>query len=139
MDTVVMQDTLADEVGEDLLGGRDAALTAAGDLPTVRGLDNLRRAIFRRLVVSPGEWKSRPDYGVGIKQFLKKPLTAARKAELYNRIVENLRRDARIERIDAVRIEDVMLSGRSVVRVTVHLTVYGRAVGLEPLTFAREP
>lgn len=134
----VSDQALADQVGEDLYFSSDYEIAAAGDYRTVTAFENLRLSILRRLSVSPGEWKTRPEYGVGIRQFVKKALTSGRKAELKNRIVENLRRDDRIEKVDEVTIEETTLGGRPVVRVTIRLTAFGRTVGLQPVTFARE-
>jgi phage baseplate assembly protein W len=125
------------DAGEDILFSDDYEVVT-GDLAMVTEEAALRQSIHRLLVVSPGEWKTRPMYGVGLKDYLKKPITAGRKVELQNRIVESLRKHPRVERLDGVTVEEVRLGTRTGLKVTVRVQAAGTVRTLRPFTFYRE-
>ena len=127
-----------DALGVDILFLDDYVVTPDGDYQLVAGLENLRRWILRCLLVSQGEFRVRPSFGAGVAQFVKKPITAARRDELRNRILEQLRRDDRIEQIQEVAIETVTINAKPAVRIRVRVQALGRAVEFQPFSFARE-
>ncbi len=47
----------------------DFVETPSGDLDVISGLDNVKEALFRRLITTPGSIIHRPGYGVGLKNW----------------------------------------------------------------------
>lgn len=78
----------------------------AGDLDQVSGLENLKLALFRRLLTEPGTLIHRPDYGVGIKRWQNAPATLASKRSLASAITDQFQRDSRVESVVGVRVID---------------------------------
>lgn len=83
----------------DLYHEDDFALGATGDITLVSGQDNLRQAIYHRLVTVKGSLAHRPDYGVGLKNYLGAPLTPNTQLEIMREIQDQFTRE---ERIDAL-------------------------------------
>ncbi len=98
--------------------GVDVAPTLAGDWPTVAGTANLRGAALRRIQTSPGEMTHRQDYGAGLAAQIERPSTAVARSLLTASILDNLRRDSRIETVE-VDIQDGTTPERSLVDVRV--------------------
>lgn len=116
----------------------DFELTPAGDYQTVEGLDNLRQALRRRLLTRPGEYRPRPEYGVGAQTYVKKPATGAKRDELRARIIEDFEGDPRVERVLDVAIEDTRIDGRDVIKVVAQVLASGRELGLTTVVNAEE-
>lgn len=82
-----------------LFEGGDFALTTSGDLALVEGLQNLRDAIGRRLITRSGQVVFRPEYGIGIIDFVARPNSERNKQDMINRVRANLMDDSRVEKI----------------------------------------
>lgn len=95
-----------------------------GDLRTISGLENVKEAIFRRIMTEPGSLTHRPDYGVGLKQFQNAPASLATHRELASRIAQQLRRDSRIAEVQGVSV-DVRDSEPEKARILVNVLVVG--------------
>lgn len=80
----------------DLAFKNDMAPAANGDLQQVEGVNNIRQALFNRLVTYPGSIIHRPDYGVGIKDFQNSINNFANQRNLALRIEEQFKRDIRV-------------------------------------------
>ena len=91
--------------------GADLVTTAAGDFAIVDGEECLRQALIRRIITSPGEWATLPDYGCGARLYVKARNTPATRAELSERIRSQLSREPRVERVAAVAIESTDTQG----------------------------
>jgi phage baseplate assembly protein W len=91
-------------LGKDIAHQRDFILTPSGDLETSIGLQNLKEALYRRLLTTPGSLIHRPDYGVGIKNWQNGLNSIARQRELANRISSQFQEDPRIESVSAVEV-----------------------------------
>lgn len=89
----------------DLSFKQDFVVTAAGDLELIEGLENLKQALFHRLITQPGTLMHRPDYGVGIKSFQNALNSGANRAELFNRIREQFAQDPRIESVSGLEFK----------------------------------
>lgn len=126
-----------DLFGCDIRFDGDFIVTAGGDYALVTGKDNLRLAILRRLITKPGEFRFRPDYGVGIQTFVKKQLTQSLKDSLRQRIIDQLSQDRRINSVD-VTLEQVTVQGKPVLKVYVKAVAGGEARTFEPFTFAED-
>lgn len=95
---------LIDILKRDIAHVDDIELTATGDIDKIEGLENIKTAIFHRLVTQPGSLVHRPDYGVGIRSFQNSLSSLGKQRELAIRIAEQLPRDPRIVEVIGVRI-----------------------------------
>jgi phage baseplate assembly protein W len=129
-----------DEVAKDLFGydiffKRDFQITASGDYLRVGGRENLKAAIYRRLLTRPGEYRFRPTYGVGIQDYVKKKPTSSVLDALKQRITEQLLQDPRISEV-LVELAYETIQEVSVLKVYVRVTTGGTPLTFEPFTFA---
>lgn len=95
-----------------------------GDLERIEGLENLRQALLRRLVTSPGSLVHRPEYGVGIKDFQGSLNSLANQRKIAARINEQFLRDPRVESVDGVSISSTDSRPEHIV-ISVRYTVVG--------------
>jgi phage baseplate assembly protein W len=107
--------TLTDLIGVDIAHKSDFLLSADGDLDTISGLDNIKIALFHRLITSPGSLIHRPTYGVGIQDFQNAVNSIANQREIANRIQEQYEQDPRVEAVTGVRIDNDDLTPEKVV------------------------
>jgi phage baseplate assembly protein W len=94
---------LDDNLGVDLIYvGSQGGLQVSekGDYRLVRGYENVRRSIARRIMTNPGEYALDPTYGVGLGNFLKKPMTGHNLDLLRSRIQDQVTADQRVTRIN---------------------------------------
>lgn len=91
-------------LGRDIAHKSDYVLTATGDLDTISGLENIKNALFHRLITSPGSLIHRPNYGVGIKDFQGAPNTIDVKRQMALKIQEQFEQDPRVESVLGVSI-----------------------------------
>lgn len=124
--------------GKDVMFNEEAVLAPKGDYLTVEGIDNLRRAVWRRLIVRPGEYRLKPHYGVGILTYVKKPITRATIDELTHRIRDNLSRERRIEKVLTVQVVSTFFGTHPGIIVTVQVRAIGRDVTFQPFNFSSE-
>jgi hypothetical protein len=127
-----------DIFGVDLLWTNDLKVTPKGDWQEVNGLDNLRRAIYRRLMVKPGEYRLRPTYGVGVGLFVKRAMPKSRLDELRQRIVEQLSREKRIDKIVEVLLTPTTFGHDTGLVIKITVQVGGQIVRFKPFSFAQE-
>lgn len=105
-------------------GTADYVVSAAGDWSIASGLEALRQSLLRRLITAPGDWQTKPEYGVGAAQFVKRQLTPAVLAELESRIRSQFLQDDRVESVSTVNIE--RLDGIDGIKITVFVVAAGR-------------
>ena len=105
-----------------------------GDYVLLSGLNNLRAAIYRRLITRPGEYKFVPDYGVGVPSYVKKRANSTTVDQLRVAITEQLLRETRIEEIVDVAIE---VDGDSI-KIGLIVRAAGRALRFRPFVFSEE-
>lgn len=70
-------------------------VTPTGDLPLVEGVDNLRHALRRRIITTPGTVIHRPDYGAGVQAYV--GVQTSQRSQMANAIRKNMLRDSRVE------------------------------------------
>lgn len=128
----------AEIYGRDLYFDGNLTVTGAGDYATVDGVENLRRAILRRLMVRPGEYRLRPDYGVGVPLYVKKRLTDSVRSELRDRIVTQLQRDPRVEKVLEVSVSSVTVGDTPYLRILVRVQARGKRVEFAPFLFSQK-
>lgn len=119
--------TIQESLGCDIKHQKDFVKTATGgDLQTITGLDNVREAVLRRLITTPGSVVHRPQYGAGLQEFLNAPATIATKRAIAARIDDQLTRDPRIEEVLSVGIEgDSTAPDKFTISVRIKVVGYG--------------
>jgi phage baseplate assembly protein W len=101
-------------------------VTASGDWLAVTGLPALRQSLIRRTITNPGEWKTKPNYGVGARLYVKAKDTASTRSELEARIRSQYTIDQRVERVDHVNITKLVDGIGPILKVNVLYTPRGR-------------
>lgn len=116
---------IEDSLLVDLEHKGDFSNNEKGDLKTIQGIDNLRQAIYNRLVTSKGTIIHRPDYGVGAKSYQGAISSLEKQRELALGIREQLLEDTRIESVDSVRFTPDEDSRTGTFIINVKITVAG--------------
>lgn len=93
--------------------GPDTLVTPSGDWKLVSGRACLRQALIRRYLTTPGTWKTKPKYGAGVKDLLRKKMTSTTKATAIANIKAQSLADRRIKSCDSVEIERLTVNGVS--------------------------
>ena len=83
----------------------DLLRSPSGDLQTLSGVNNVREALFRRLVTIPGSLVHRPNYGVGIQEFKNAPATFDNQRRLAKRIKNQFELDFRVKEVIGIQID----------------------------------
>jgi hypothetical protein len=116
---------MSDHFLKDVAFKDDLVATAAGDLDTAEGLTNVKEALFRRLITSPGGIIHRPDYGVGIKKYLGAINSLDVRRRLALEIQEQFLQDERVEEITGISFDsDDDYTGMVTITVRVKLVGY---------------
>lgn len=103
----------------------DGFLVAAdGDIDTVSGIENVKAALFRRLMVVPGTLVHRPNYGVGVKNFLNAVNSLDNQRALATRIKEQFELDFRVREMIGMRVTTEE-GGKVIIFVRVDLEGFG--------------
>jgi len=125
-----VQDHLARLYGVDLFYQEgDFLLQGSGDLQLTKGLGAFRANFARSLATPPGNLFWRPNYGIGLVEFLNRPATAANIWEMKNRIQQTLGSDPAVEEItrnDVLLDRDVI----GLIEVFVDVVVSGQPTSL---------
>lgn len=87
---------------EDIHFDGDIRTAPNGDLALIRGLNNLKQALFHRLITVKGSLAHRPDYGVGIKRYQNQVATLAKQRELALEIKNQFEQDFRVDKLLSV-------------------------------------
>ena len=101
-------------------------VTGKGDWQTVAAEENLRRGILRRMITTPGTYRTRPDYGVGMAPYVKKPITQAVIEELQNRTRAQVAQDRRVDKVLQVTVTKEAWGASPGLRVVVVVQALGR-------------
>lgn len=89
----------------DIAHDKDLKRAADGDLDKISGLANLKSALLRRLVTTPGALAHRPNYGVGIKDFQNAPNSLDNQRSLALRVKEQFEQDFRVKEVTGLRFD----------------------------------
>jgi phage baseplate assembly protein W len=117
---------------EDLVHEGTLLESSSGDLDTVRGLSNLKQALYHRLITRKGSLIHRPDYGVGIKDYQNAVGSLSTYRKLAQAIDEQFRQDFRVLNVTNVAInQDISNPGLFKIVVTIQTAGYAEL----PLTF----
>ena len=71
--------------------------TSSGDWPTIAGRENLKAAVERHAVTSPGELLHRPEYGAGLLDFLEQGNEPGVRAQMAVQVRQSILRDPRLQ------------------------------------------
>lgn len=126
--------TAEETLKKDIAFRDDFVRSATGDLDTISGLANLKAALFRRLITSPGSLIHRPNYGVGIKDYQNSMSDLPNQQNLALRIKEQFELDPRVEKVVGVRINYTDAEPEKVV-----IVVRVKVVGYDELTASFKP
>ena len=99
--------------------GQTVQHTASGDWPTVAGRENLRGALARAAVTSPGDLVHRPLYGGGLLARVETPDTDVVRALLTGNIRASTLADERVEDVSVDINEDPTVAARVIVDLVV--------------------
>lgn len=121
-------------LGKDLWWSDGLVVTAGGDYQTVEGLEALRQSIYRRLLTRPGDYRARPDYGVGALSFVKRRRRASELDQLKVKIVDQLSLDPRISEVAAVDIASI----EGGVSVSISVRAGGETLTFRPFNFTEQ-
>lgn len=112
----------------DLAFKKDLVPTASGDLDVISGMENVKEALFRRLITTPGTLIHRPEYGVNVKQFQGALNSLENQRKLAMSIQEQFEQDERVEKVLGVSIDSKNKTPDMViVNVRVKIVGYGEA------------
>ena len=128
----------AEAYGRDLFFDGDLHVDPTGDYVTVEGVENLRRAIIRRIMVRPGEYRLRPNYGAGMKAYVKKRFTNTVKSEIEKRIAEQLAQEPRIRRVISVEVTEEIFNTKPYFKIALVAEALGRRQEFRPFMVPRE-
>lgn len=113
--------------------GADLVVTPAGDWKMTEGEEALRQSLLRRLITSPGEWQTRPEYGVGALDYVAAENTQASRDELANRIRAQFLLDTRVAKVTTVLVD---MDDPSVLHVRIDYVTKLRAQSAAPSVLA---
>jgi phage baseplate assembly protein W len=93
------------ELLTDLRFGEDFSITPQGDFALIEGVDNVKQALLHRLLTTKGTLVHRPEYGVGIKNYLGAPLDFETQRQLAVQMQAQFLNDLRVAGVNTIQIE----------------------------------
>ena len=90
---------------KDIAFKSDFVKSPTGDLDTIQGLDNLKEALMRCLLTTPGSIIHRPEYGVNIKAYQGALNSIENQRRLAITIKEQFEKDSRVEQVIGVSVD----------------------------------
>lgn len=114
--------------------GPNLVVDRTGDWLLATGLEALRQSLIRRLITSPGQWTTKPNYGAGLLRAVKRRNTVAERAQLEQRCREQCLMDRRVRSVDELRIERITNG----LRINVLVIPRGQPAQARPLRVAFE-
>ena len=118
-------------LGKDLFFEGDYSVGQNRDYVLLSGIPALRQAIIHRLITNPGEFKTRPTYGVGVRTFVKKPKTNTNIQLLKRKIEEQLLEEPRVEEVLDIVVETI----QDGIKIQVKIRAAGKELFFEPFLF----
>lgn len=132
--TVPVDVAKAQLFGRDLKFDTDFHLDAGGDYQLLEYMEALRQAIYNRLLVAPGEFAFRPEYGAGIRQFVKRRIVKSELDSIRQRVIDQLSQDDRITKVIECVVESYSIGDKPGLKVYVKILAAGQEIRL-PMTF----
>jgi phage baseplate assembly protein W len=75
------------------------------DFQLIKGIENLKQALYHRLITVPGTLVHRPLYGVGVKRWQNQLGSLAKQQELALVIKQQFEQDSRVSELVTVRFK----------------------------------
>lgn len=94
-----------DSLRTDIAHFGDFIKTQGGDLSAVNGLQNLKRALFHRMITVPGALVHRPLYGCGILLFQNALNSFQNQQRIAELIQDQFPQDPRVKSVTGVSVE----------------------------------
>lgn len=132
----IADETQIDFFGVDLLFNGDLQITASSDYADIQGMAALKQAIRCRLLTSPGEYAIHPEYGCGLRQFVKKRATQSDRDALRQIIIDQLSQEERIQNVEEVTVESFTSGTMTGVKIFLRIIALGRENSFNVQTFA---
>jgi hypothetical protein len=100
---------------KDIAHKSDFVKTASGDLDTISGLENIKMALFHRLITIPGSLVHRPNYGIGIQSFQNAINSLANQQKIAILIQEQFELDPDVDSVTGVEIQNADLTPEKII------------------------
>ena len=97
---------------------------ANGDLDVIDGVANLKEALTRRLLTTPGSLVHRPTYGVGIKDYHNAVGDLENQRTLALRVKEQFEQDDRVDSVEGLRF-DILDERPNELRIFIKVNIRG--------------
>lgn len=98
---------LRDLSGEDIsLRTGDFTITSSGDWTTVDDVNAARQSVEREACATPGEMPRRPEWGMGLKRELMRPLNEDSRNRQISSIRRRLQANRRISKINEINVQN---------------------------------
>lgn len=107
------------------------SITATGDLDKISGVENVKKRLMRRLETTKGTFINRPNYGVGIKNYINVINNITTKRKLFIDIVEQFEKEEAVSKVIGVSIQNSPTNSEA---VTINVNV--ELVGKQNETFS---
>jgi len=92
-------------LGVDIAALDEEILFSGTDLVTVTAIDNLKQALYHRLIADKGELVHHPEYGSEIYKYVGKPMTPGNISDIQNEVAQCVLQDPRVEGVLSVEVE----------------------------------
>lgn len=76
-----------------------------GDIQLISGIENLKQALFNRLITVKGSLSHRPDYGVGVQLWQGAVGSIDKQRQLAMEIKKQFEKDTRVSKVTSVAIK----------------------------------
>lgn len=88
---------------QDLEFKSDFKAAPNGDFSIIKGIENLKQALYHRLITVQGSLVHRPEYGVGVQTFQNDVGSLARQRQLALIIKQQFEQDARVSEVKTIK------------------------------------
>jgi phage baseplate assembly protein W len=117
---------ITETYGTDIRHYKDFVRTNTGNLETISGLDNIKEAIFRRIMTTKGTIIHRPNYGCSLGNYQNAPASLANKRKIALEIQDQLIQDPRIKEVLGVSFDTTNKEpDKFILKVRIDLIGYG--------------
>lgn len=92
-----------DSFFQDLEFKSDFKAAPNGDFQFIKGIENLKQALYHRLITVPGSLVHRPEYGVGVQLFQNDIGSLAKQRQLALIIKQQFEQDSRVSEVKTIK------------------------------------
>lgn len=116
--------------GNDLWWDGDYRVDATGDWLVISGIPALKQSLTRRLLTNPGDWATKPDYGVGAPALVKRRATQSNIDYLVNRTRQQFLLDERVVKVTTI---STFYSGTGTLKMAVSVQAKNQVRSSNPI------